>query len=82
MPVGGGKYDAEVEHVYASSGGAVALVIVLGGPRGAGFSCKGEVTEIMKLPSLLRTVADSIEEDQRTAMIEMLERLGAKQTKG
>lgn len=75
MPIGGGKYDEVVEQVYAQTQAKAALVIVLGGTKGAGFSCKGEAAELLRLPALLRIVADGIEQDQAALVAAMMRRM-------
>lgn len=70
MPLGGGKYDKELEEVRKLVGlpmGEIAtkpmgaLLIVIGGKNGSGFSMAADVATTRRLPELLRTVADLIE---------------------
>lgn len=66
--VGGGAYEPECRATLASSNAKIAIVIVIGGDRGNGFSVAGlpgYEREVMKVPDLLRKVADSIEQQQR-----------------
>jgi len=72
MPLGPGKYDAECSAVQKSTGADVCLVIVLGGNRGSGFSAAFVAHDptrpppaLLKVPQLLRDVADQIEADRK-----------------
>jgi len=72
MPHGPGKYDAECTAVQQSTGADVALVIVLGGSRGSGFSAAFVSHDparpppaLLGVPQILRDVADQIEADQK-----------------
>lgn len=69
MPAGGGKYDAEVEYVYQQTQPEAALLIILGGNRGEGFSVKANESALLGLPAILRSVADGIDQDLRNALI-------------
>jgi hypothetical protein len=66
MAAGPGKYDTLATHVRVEAQARAAIVIVIGGNLGDGFSvqCRGEdITQA--LPSILRRVADDIEEAAR-----------------
>jgi hypothetical protein len=70
--LGGGKYQAELDALMASTKGDAVLLIVKDGNRGSGFSIGVNVEHDMEsaladVPSLLRAIADSIEEQQRGA---------------
>lgn len=82
MPSGGGKYDAELGYVWAQTGADAALVIIVGGPRGPGFACKGEMQHLMSLPKLLRTVADNIEEEYTEYLREWARQAAEQSNKG
>lgn len=62
---GPGKYDNECASVIESTQAAMALVIVIGGNKGHGFSVKAESsigeTLIKNIPATLRRIADDIE---------------------
>ncbi len=68
---GSGKYDAEVRAVMAGSAATVVLLVVVGGNRGHGFSVAvndaslSAEQALTEVPSLLRAIADGIDEDQR-----------------
>lgn len=66
MPLGPGKYDDLCEYVRNKAGvigmpAQGALVIVVGGTKGSGFSMKSDALLIQMLPGILRNVADQIE---------------------
>lgn len=67
-----GKYDAVSEEVLKQTEAAAALVIVVGGNKGNGFSMsidvmKKDIHEILfGVPFVLRQVADQIEKDNIT----------------
>ena len=70
--LGGGKYDAELGEVMASAHAKVVLLVVLGGNRGDGFAMA--IDELLRtnvviaeVPSILRAIADSIEEQRKGA---------------
>ena len=70
--LGGGKYDAELGEVMASAHAKVVLLVVLGGDRGDGFTMAVDETlrvgvVIAEVPSILRAIADSIEEQRKGA---------------
>lgn len=64
-----GNYDSSCEAVHLALGMPdVVGLIVLGGPKGNGFSVVTRKMENLKeLPAILRTIADGIEEGQRQA---------------
>lgn len=62
MPVGPGKYDEEATIVRERTRAHTAVVIVLGGLHGTGFSVQSlDPNTKAILPALLRAVADGIE---------------------
>lgn len=66
MNAGPGKYDPEAEHVFKETGARLAAVLVLGGKNGSGFSVSsGDIKLVAFLPDMLRTMADSIDDDLR-----------------
>lgn len=62
MPVGPGKYDDLCTYVREQAKAAGAIVIVIGGAKGAGFSVQAPPIVTLKLPALLRELAKQIEE--------------------
>jgi hypothetical protein len=58
------KYDSYCEGAMKALDAEGILFIVLNGKRGSGFSASFRQTELqLKVPSLLRKVADDIERD-------------------
>jgi hypothetical protein len=68
MPLGPGKYDALCTYVREKSGGKGAIVIVIGDtPEANGVSCQADLRTTLRLPSILRIVADELEEPFRAS---------------
>ena len=63
MAVGPGKYDALCTYVKESAKAEGAVVIVIHGTNGSGFSMQGQFETTLALPHMLRMVADDIEKD-------------------
>lgn len=63
MPVGPGKYDSLCTKVREESGANAAIVIVLGGIHGDGFSVQALGRDMAsKLPDLLDNLSKQIRE--------------------
>lgn len=58
---GPGKYDDLCTAVREAAEAEVAIVIVLGGNRGSGFSAQAEGLIVVDVPRILRHTADEIE---------------------
>jgi hypothetical protein len=61
-----GKYDSICTKVREETKAAFALVIVLGGDKGEGFSLQMDAARVdpkfmLKVPTFLRNVADGVE---------------------
>jgi hypothetical protein len=65
MPIGPGKYDAHATTVREATGAGGVVLIVIGGAEGGGFSVQATAAVTLRLPVLLRNLADAIEEDLR-----------------
>jgi hypothetical protein len=63
MAIGKGKYDDLTTIVRERSGARGAIVIVIGGAHGNGFSMQAPPALTLQLPAILRTIADQIERD-------------------
>lgn len=68
MPFGGGKFGDECTALQGQldADAVLLVVVVLGGPRGHGFSVtvsERALDRLKEIPALLRTVADTIEAD-------------------
>lgn len=65
--IGAGKYDAPCERTLLETRAQAVVLIVLGGDKGSGFSVSGVggtiETTFIKLPAILRGVANEIEKD-------------------
>lgn len=60
--MGPGEYDPECTAVRKATEAALAIVVVVNGNRGSGFSVQTiDPTAAQKLPSMLRIMADQIE---------------------
>lgn len=65
MPKGGGKYGDLAGAVHGATGADAVMLIVLKGVDGSGFSVVGNEDVLERLPELLRTMANEIENDTR-----------------
>lgn len=65
MPLGPGKYDDLCTHVREGAKAAAAIVIVVGGDKGHGFSVQANETAALALPALLEQVARELRRSQK-----------------
>lgn len=65
MPHGPGKYDAQCVKALEDAGAREGALIVLDGTFGAGFSIQMTAHALLRLPSILRLMADDIELDNK-----------------
>jgi hypothetical protein len=64
MSIGPGKYDDACTKARESTKARTAILIVLGGEAGAGFSVQSEDPDIaVQIPMILMRTAQMIEED-------------------
>lgn len=63
MSIGPGKYDDAMTLARKQCGSSAAALIVLKGESGPGFSCQADLETTLRLPAILRKVADDIEAD-------------------
>jgi hypothetical protein len=67
MAIGPGKYDDLCTYVAEQAGtivtGGVAIVIIVGGNRGSGFSTQADLKTMSIVPDLLEAVAAQIRAD-------------------
>lgn len=61
MPIGPGKYDDLCTYVREQAKAEGAIVIVYNGLRGNGFEVQATLPLTLRLPEMLRTMADQIE---------------------
>ena len=62
MAMGPGKYDDEVTELMERLKAHGIILLVFGGPKGAGFSMQATLEVTLALPKILRSMADQIEE--------------------
>lgn len=62
MPLGPGKYDPECTRVMQDQQADAVLLIVVNGKKGNGFSLQSIPEWVLKVPELLRDVANDIEQ--------------------
>ena len=61
--IGAGKYDDALTAARTLCGASAAALIVLSGESGSGFACHADIESLLKLPAMLRFMADEIEAD-------------------
>ena len=61
--LGAGKYDQLCTYVREQAGAQGALLLVLGGTKGNGFSLQADLVTTLRLPEILRELATKIEAD-------------------
>lgn len=64
MAFGPGKYDDLCTMVREQAKAAGAIVIVMNGERGSGFSCQANLQAMADLPDILESMARQIRRDQ------------------
>ncbi len=62
--IGSGKYDLICSELRRRTKAKGAMVIILDGNKGSGFSCQLPADSITKIPDALRQMATEIEKDQ------------------
>jgi hypothetical protein len=63
MAIGPGKYDDLCTQVRESAQAKGAIVIVLDGERGSGFSVQADLASTLRLPDLLDIISRQIRDD-------------------
>jgi hypothetical protein len=61
MAIGPGKYDDLCTYVREQAKAKAAVIMVFEGADGSGFSCQADLATTLRLPALLRQMADEIE---------------------
>lgn len=69
MPLGPGKYDKELCEALAKAKAKEGILLVIGGEKGQGFSCKIATEKLIAIPGILRSLANSIEADYKRGKI-------------
>jgi hypothetical protein len=67
--IGPGKYDHLCTYVRQQAAARGAIVIVLGGRDGNGFSCQADPLTTNVLPELLEDIARQIREDAKRGIL-------------
>jgi hypothetical protein len=62
MPLGQGRYDDECSLARMAAGAAGAMLIIIGGRLGNGFSAQLPAHVLPTVPAALRAMADEIEQ--------------------
>lgn len=62
--IGPGKYDDLCTYVRKKAEAQGALILIINGNKGLGFSCQMTLNDALRLPIMLRVMADEIEADQ------------------
>lgn len=62
MAIGPGKYDDLCTEARTKAGAEGALLLIVNGARGSGFSAQLSLELTLTLPSILRSIANQIEE--------------------
>jgi hypothetical protein len=63
MAAGPGKYDDLATTIREQTHATGVIVIVVGGDKGEGFAVQADLSTVLALPAILRTMADQIEQD-------------------
>lgn len=61
--IGPGKYDDLCTKAREDAKARGAILIIIDGERGAGFSCQADLAVLCGLPAALRSLANQIEGD-------------------
>jgi hypothetical protein len=69
MALGAGKYDDECTLAREKAEAEGIILIVFNGKKGNGFSCQAPLDVLLRLPSVLRDLADTIERDNQGAYL-------------
>lgn len=67
--LGPGKYDTECTAVRESTKARGCILLVIEGDKGTGFSAQLDLETTIKIPSLLRGMADSIDQDLKEGIV-------------
>jgi len=61
--IGPGKYDDLCTTVREQTKARGVVLLVFAGENGSGFSCQADLELTLKMPQMLRDMADQIEKD-------------------
>jgi hypothetical protein len=60
MALGPGKYDSLCTYVREQARARGAIVIVIDGKHGFGFSCQTDILTLTELPEMLENIAEQL----------------------
>ena len=63
--LGPGKYDDLCTEIREATEAEGVILIIIGGNKGQGFSAQLSPEATVKMPAVLRSIADQIEDDAR-----------------
>jgi hypothetical protein len=63
MPLGPGKYDDLCTEVREKTNAHTAILIIMDGNKGSGFSCQTIIPNMLDLPVILEEMAGKIRND-------------------
>ena len=69
MALGPGQYDELCTTVREEANADVAIVIVIGGEKGFGFSCQADLPTTLRLPDILEALAREIRADMHRGQL-------------
>jgi len=69
LPLGPGKYDDLCTEAKEKAEARGAILIIIGGNKGEGFSCQTDILTLARLPSILRVIADEMEASFRKGKV-------------
>jgi hypothetical protein len=69
MSLGPGKYDAQCTQARVLTNADGAILLIINGNKGSGFSCQCDLPTTVKLPAILRSMADQIGADTKGGTI-------------
>lgn len=61
--IGPGKYDELATQAREAAKARGVILILIEGDKGAGFAVQGDFELTLAIPSILRSIADQIEQD-------------------
>ena len=68
MAMGPGAYDELATLVRERAKADGVMLVVINGEKGSGFSCQLPLVETLRIPAVLRSMADAIERDLRAGL--------------
>jgi hypothetical protein len=63
MAYGAGKYDDECSRIRNELKAEGVMLVVIGGPKGSGFSCQASAWDLPRFASVMRNAADQLDAD-------------------